>query len=76
MKPNFLAPIIKTTLIISVFFGAISCKTETKKSTESNNLFFEFSLAQWSLHRTFSEQGVSRYDFANIGASATTVTTS
>jgi len=66
MKPNFLAPIIKTTLIISVFFGAISCKTETKKSTESNNLFFEFSLAQWSLHRTFGEQGVSPYEFASI----------
>lgn len=66
MKRNFFTPFIRTTLILAVIFGITSCKNETKKTTETKNLFFEFSLAQWSLHKTFQNQGVSPYEFASI----------
>lgn len=42
-------------------------KTEEPKDLEEDNTpFFKLSLAQWSLHRTFNEEGVSPFKFAEI----------
>jgi len=50
--------------MLTLFLNLTSCKNETKKTASSAPLFFELSLAQWSFHRTFREEGVSPYDFA------------
>lgn len=58
--------------LLSLLF--LSCKNDIKsKSQKSDEVvvaknnsasFFKLSLAQWSLHRTFNEEGVSPFQFA------------
>ena len=65
MKPN-LFPLI---LLLSLFLGfTVSCKNETKKPAMSSKPFFKLSLAQWSFHREFRENGVSPYEFAKMAS--------
>lgn len=69
----------KCTLVcfLSLSFVITSCKndkkgqideTVTEIETESEP-FFKLSLAQWSLHKTFNDEGVSPFDFAKISDS-------
>ncbi|EAQ42084.1 sugar phosphate isomerase/epimerase [Polaribacter sp. MED152] len=62
-------------IVFSLFF--FSCKNEAKKglkdvesgitsTNESSEPFFKLSLAQWSLHRTFNDEGVSPFKFAEM----------
>lgn len=47
--------------------GLVSCKNKpAEKAMEAPALFFKLSLAQWSIHRSIREQGVSPYDFAKL----------
>jgi sugar phosphate isomerase/epimerase len=61
-----------TLYLIALLFLAVSCKKHTKSSVEkapetsSSDPFFKLSLAQWSLHKTFIETGVSPFKFAEI----------
>jgi len=54
-------------LFLLLFFG---CGKNQKKEkiietdNKSSKPFFEISLAQWSLHRTFNDDGVSPFEFA------------
>ena len=65
MKPN-LFPLI---LLLSLFLVfTVSCKNETKKPAMSSKPFFKLSLAQWSFHREFRENGVSPYEFAKMAS--------
>lgn len=56
----------------TLFFTA--CKQDKKEETQvyklnkdvANAPFFKLSLAQWSLHRTFNEDGVDPFKFAEI----------
>ncbi len=65
----------------SVFFMlmlmlmSVSCKdikkdqkktSEEQSEVEASSPFFKLSLAQWSLHRTFNDDGVSPFKFAEI----------
>ena len=58
--------------IIALLFVATSCKnsnnkTEVKPTKKANTApFFKLSLAQWSLHKTFNEGGVSPFKFAEM----------
>ena len=58
--------------IIALLFVATSCKnsnnkTEVKPTKTANTTpFFKLSLAQWSLHKTFNEGGVSPFKFAEM----------
>ncbi len=72
MKPSFFS----SRLILFLFFVAtLGCKDskdsnsemlETAEATEDKAPFFKLSLAQWSLHRTFNDEGVSSFKFAEI----------
>ena len=65
MKPNLFPSI----LIFSLFLVfTVSCKNETKKTAMSSKPFFKLSLAQWSFHREFRENGVSPYEFAKMAS--------
>jgi sugar phosphate isomerase/epimerase len=64
-------------LLMSLAFVFTSCKGE-KKDKQNEDLavsevqsepFFKLSLAQWSLNRTFNNDGVSPFDFAKIADS-------
>lgn len=51
----------------------VSCKEDKKEQvdqpiteTKTEDPFFKLSLAQWSLHRTFNDDGVSPFKFAEI----------
>jgi len=70
MKPSH----IRVCLLCLLIFN-LSCKdTKTNSAKEanttieeeSNSPFFKLSLAQWSLHRTFNDKGVSPFKFASI----------
>jgi len=58
--------------IIALLFVATSCKnsnnkTEVKPTKIANTTpFFKLSLAQWSLHKTFNEDGISPFKFAEM----------
>jgi len=58
--------------IIALLFAATSCKnsnnkTEVKPTKIANTTpFFKLSLAQWSLHKTFNEDGISPFKFAEM----------
>ena len=58
--------LIKTTLLIFCFFSFLSCKNEIKTQTSNQKIFFKTSLAQWSIHNSIREDGVSPYEFAKI----------
>jgi sugar phosphate isomerase/epimerase len=58
--------------VIALLFVATSCKNSSNK-TEAQPIkianttpFFKLSLAQWSLHKTFNEDGVSPFKFAEM----------
>ena len=61
-------------LVVSCFVFCFSCKEEKKDTTETETTnnevkkepFFKLSLAQWSLHRTFNEDGVDPFKFAEM----------
>jgi sugar phosphate isomerase/epimerase len=68
MKP----PVI---ILISILLMSLSCKEvksdqtlspESQTKNEDHSSFFKLSLAQWSLHRTFNNDGVSPFKFAEI----------
>ena len=61
--------------ILSLLF--VNCKNELKKESQDSEdravamkekatPFFKLSLAQWSLHRTFNDDGVSPFQFAEM----------
>jgi len=58
--------------LITLLFVATSCKNGENKmkvqqeKTVSTAPFFKLSLAQWSLHKTFNEDGVSPFKFAEM----------
>ena len=58
--------------IIALLFVATSCKNspntaeEQKQKVVNSAPFFKLSLAQWSLHKTFNDQGVDPFKFAEI----------
>ena len=58
--------------VIALLFVATSCKNSSNK-TEAQPIkianttpFFKLSLAQWSLHKTFNEDGISPFEFAEM----------
>lgn len=66
---------IKTLLLSCFLILIVGCKQDEKKPkkvdekdvvVENNTRFFKLSLAQWSLHRTFLEDGVNPFQFAKI----------
>ena len=72
MKPSILKSSFLCVLLLIISF---SCKkadkpqnTSIDESAERNEQqpFFKLSLAQWSLHRTFNEDGVDPFKFAEI----------
>ena len=72
MKPTFTTISIFFILILTTTFSCNNAKEnpteKTKKQTkvESDQTFFKLSLAQWSLHRTFNDEGVDPFKFAEI----------
>ena len=58
--------------IIALLFVATSCKNSPSKAADQKEKvvnyapFFKLSLAQWSLHKTFNDQGVDPFKFAEI----------
>ncbi|MGK0328605.1 sugar phosphate isomerase/epimerase family protein [Polaribacter sp.] len=58
--------------IIMLLFVASSCKNSTNTAAEQKEKvvtsapFFKLSLAQWSLHKTFNDQGVDPFKFAEM----------
>jgi sugar phosphate isomerase/epimerase len=56
--------------VITLLFVATSCKSNPNKKTKENAIstapFFKLSLAQWSLHKTFNDQGVDPFKFAEM----------
>lgn len=67
----------KKALLTFITFSLIvcfSCKNEKKEQPEKEitvieekkEPFFKLSLAQWSLHKTFNDEGVSPFKFAEI----------
>lgn len=61
-------------IIMVISLNMLSCKNAVKKDTIAETTteevrkepFFKLSLAQWSLHRTFSDEGVSPFKFAEM----------
>ena len=63
MKTNILTQII---FLMIFMVGVASCKNENKKNTINKEPFFKTSLAQWSIHRSIRDGGLSPYEFAKI----------
>lgn len=60
-------------LLLGLILVLVSCKNESKKETAKEapvevkpSPFFKLSLAQWSLHKTFNDEGVSPFKFAEM----------
>ena len=61
-------------LVICSFLLILSCKDNKKVATNDEPIaheiaeepFFKLSLAQWSLHKTFNDEGVSPFKFAEM----------
>ena len=71
MKINFVTQIITITLSLTLLSGTLSCKSSTNKKTPADpapELFFDLSLAQWSLHKTIRSGTMSPYDFAKVAS--------
>lgn len=64
---------ISLVLIVTVLV-AFSCKSDKKTDEQAQSVeneiqetpFFKLSLAQWSLHKTFNDEGVSPFEFAKM----------
>lgn len=60
--------------VLSLFLFSFSCKEgkkdiakeEVVEQEVSNQPFFKLSLAQWSLHKTFNDEGVDAFKFAEM----------
>lgn len=55
--------------VIIFLFSAISCKNkpaQNEEITTAKNPFFKLSLAQWSLHKTFNDEGEDPFKFAKM----------
>lgn len=68
--------LINMTLVLALLILSTSCK-EAKKTEGLDTAkdvaqepFFKLSLAQWSLHRTFNEEGVDPFKFAEMAKEA------
>ncbi|MGC1205645.1 MAG: sugar phosphate isomerase/epimerase family protein [Flavobacteriaceae bacterium] len=62
------------TLLLIVSFSCKNEKSEQAKGEiavveEKNEPFFKLSLAQWSLHRAFNDEGISPFKFAEMAKS-------
>lgn len=71
MKPNFMSKIVVLSLLLIAPVDAISCKSNTKKTPPAEppqELFFDLSLAQWSLHKSIRSGAMSSYDFAKVAS--------
>ena len=71
MKSNFITQIITITLSLTLLSDTLSCKSSTNKKTPADpapELFFDLSLAQWSLHKTIRSGTMSPYDFAKVAS--------
>ena len=71
MKTNFITQIITITLSLTLLSDTLSCKSSTNKKTPADpapELFFDLSLAQWSLHKTIRSGTMSPYDFAKVAS--------
>ena len=53
-------------LLLIFILGFISCKNENKQTVTNKDSFFKTSLAQWSIHKSIREDGLSPYEFAKI----------
>ena len=53
-------------LLLIFILGFISCKNENKQTVTNKDSFFKTSLAQWSIHNSIREDGLSPYEFAKI----------
>lgn len=68
--PKILSLVFTVTALLMV-----SCKNDKKAVEQTQNIeneiqetpFFKLSLAQWSLHKTFNDKGVSPFEFAKMG---------
>lgn len=56
----------QATLLIFLILNFLSCKSENKTDASNQKIFFKTSLAQWSIHNSIREDGVSPYEFARI----------
>lgn len=71
MKPYLFK---KKALLILLLIVSFSCKNQKNEQAveeiaaleENNEPFFKLSLAQWSLHRAFNNEGVSSFEFAKM----------
>ncbi len=70
MKLKFTLKTAKFFALIIAVSLAYSCKKEAKKTlvntVEKEIPFFKLSLAQWSLHRAFNDEGVDAFKFAEM----------
>ena len=53
-------------LLLIFILGFVSCKNENKQTVTNKDSFFKTSLAQWSIHNSIREDGLSPYEFAKI----------
>ena len=53
-------------LLLIFIMGFVSCKNENKQTVTNKDSFFKTSLAQWSIHKSIREDGLSPYEFAKI----------
>jgi sugar phosphate isomerase/epimerase len=53
-------------LLLIFIVGFVSCKNENKQTVTNKDSFFKTSLAQWSIHKSIREDGLSPYEFAKI----------
>ncbi|OUW34719.1 MAG: hypothetical protein CBD39_03170 [Flavobacteriaceae bacterium TMED179] len=63
MKTN---NIVQNFLLLIFILGFVSCKNENKQTVTNKDSFFKTSLAQWSIHNSIREDGLSPYEFAKI----------
>lgn len=53
-------------LLLIFILGFVSCKNDNKQTVTNKDSFFKTSLAQWSIHKSIREDGLSPYEFAKI----------
>jgi sugar phosphate isomerase/epimerase len=69
-----LLPITISFVLIVTVLVTFSCKSDKKTDEQAQNIeneiqetpFFKLSLAEWSLHKTFNDEGVSPFEFAKM----------
>ena len=68
--------LINFNLVLALLIFSTSCKEAKNKENSATakdvtqEPFFKLSLAQWSLHRTFNEEGVDPFKFAEMAKEA------